>query len=93
MQDVAFIRDGEDLIMQKRNSTDQITILSQFKDATDNEAQVVVNWEFANGQILKAQDVNAVTQLTSAMAAMGSGTEMEIGTVNQNSTDIQLATV
>ena len=93
LQDVAFIRDGEDLIMQKRNSSDQITIMSQFKDATDTEAQVVVNWEFANGQILKAQDVNAVTQLTSAMAVMGSGAEMASSMVIQNTTDIQLAVV
>ena len=93
LQDVAFIRDGEDLIMQKRNSSDQITIMSQFKDATDTEAQVVVNWEFANGQILKAQDINAVTQLTSAMAAMGSGAEMASSMVIQNTTDIQLVVV
>ena len=91
LQDVAFIRDGEDLIIQKLDSANQVTVLSQFKNDEDFDAQVIINWEFANGQILKAQDVNAVTQLASAMAGMGSDTHVTIGSATNNLTQIQLA--
>ena len=91
LQDVAFIRDGEDLIIQKLANANQVTVLSQFKNDEDFDAQVIINWEFANGQILKAQDVNAVTQLASAMAGMGSDTHVTISSATNNLTQIQLA--
>lgn len=90
-KDVAFVRDGEDLLINKLNSSEQIRIMGQFKNGTDTAAQVIVNWEFADGQILKASDVNAVTQMTNAMAAMGNTDGAAIASNINTQIDIQLA--
>ncbi|UOO88202.1 calcium-binding protein [Vitreoscilla massiliensis] len=90
-KDVAFVRDGEDLLIHKLNSSEQIRIMGQFKNGTDTAAQVIVNWEFADGQIFKASDVNAVTQMTNAMAAMGNTDGTAIASNINTQTDIQLA--
>ncbi|UOO88205.1 calcium-binding protein [Vitreoscilla massiliensis] len=91
LSEVTFVRDDQNLIIQKNNSTDKVTIIGQFKNGADAEAQVIVNWEFADGQILKASDVNAVTQMTNAMAAMGNTDGTAITSNINMQSDIQLA--
>ena len=68
LTDVAFKRVGTDLYITKNNSTDSIRIRNQFLDATSTEAQTIVNWEFADGQILKPAIINEILQFESSGA-------------------------
>ena len=81
LSQVSFSREGADLLMNKKGTSDQIRMVNQFGSASGNEAFGIVNWEFADGQILKAADVYAITEmgnaatqtnnLVNAMAAFG----------------------
>ncbi len=82
LSQISFSREGADLLMGKTGTSDQIRIINQFGSATAHDALGIVNWEFADGQILKAADVYALTEaadtaaqtngLLNAMAAFGS---------------------
>ena len=74
LADVAFKRVGTDLYITKNNSTDSIRIRNQFLDATSTEAQTIVNWEFADGQILKPAIINEILQFESSGALRIQGT-------------------
>ncbi len=81
LSQVSFSREGADLLMNKTGTSDQIRMVNQFGSASGNGAFGIVNWEFADGQILKAADVYAITEmgdaatqannLINAMAAFG----------------------
>ncbi|QMT41304.1 hypothetical protein [Neisseria shayeganii] len=76
--EVGFKREGKDLWIRKHGSSDSILIQNQFADGQSQTAQAVVNWEFADGQILKPDQVQALladsaSGLVHAMAAFGAG--------------------
>ncbi|WP_107689097.1 calcium-binding protein [Neisseria wadsworthii] len=55
--EVRLEREGQDLMVFKLNSEDQIRIQDQFEPETW-EVQAIVNWEFADGQIFKSSEIN-----------------------------------
>lgn len=78
LAEVGFKREGKDLWIRKHGSSDSILIQNQFADGQSQSAQAVVNWEFADGQILKPDQVQALladsaSGLVHAMAAFGAG--------------------
>ncbi|WP_303089847.1 putative Ig domain-containing protein [Neisseria sp.] len=91
LSQISFSREGADLLMGKTGTSDQIRIINQFGSATAHDALGIVNWEFADGQILKAADVYALTEaantaaqtngLLNAMAAFGSNEAVSDSTI------------
>ncbi|MDO4248224.1 MAG: calcium-binding protein, partial [Neisseria sp.] len=54
---VEFKRDGLDLLIIKKGTDEQIRIQGQFSSEVKYDSQVIINWEFADGVVLKPNDV------------------------------------
>ncbi|MDO5639502.1 MAG: putative Ig domain-containing protein [Neisseria sp.] len=73
LSQIGFSRDGADLLMTKTDTADSIRIVNQFDVLAEDDVLGIVNWEFADGEILLAADVYALTDNGHEAAAQADG--------------------